>query len=228
MTAEQWRKMKRSEAEVVSLQGAVLALVLALWGCVALADALLGGQTRPIDIRVLLWLRGPDDPGIPIGPSWLLIMARDVTALGGYPVAVLLTVMTAGYTLLARRYAASLLILAVSVGSMVLNTVLKLAFARARPEAVPHLIEVATLSFPSGHAMFAAAIYLTLAGVAAQTIDARRRAYIFGVALLLAGLVGLSRVYLGVHYPTDVLAGWAAGCAWALLCWLAMIALRTR
>jgi undecaprenyl-diphosphatase len=122
-----------------------------------------------------------------------------------------------------RRRATILFIAAASAGAMVLNAGLKEFFGRARPDIVPHLVDVSTLSFPSGHAMLSAAVYLSLAGIVSQIAPSpRHTTYIMGAALSLTVLVGFSRVYLGVHYPTDVFVGWAVGSVWAILCWLAM------
>ena len=110
---------------------------------------------------------------------------------------------------------------------MALSTLLKLAFQRPRPDLVPHGAEVYTASFPSGHAMLSAVTYLTLAALLIQVqVQWRAKTYVLALAVLVTLLIGVSRVYLGVHWPTDVLAGWCIGAAWALLCWLAALALQ--
>ena len=114
-------------------------------------------------------------------------------------------------------------------GGLVISSVLKDIIARDRPSIVPHLSYVSTSSFPSGHSMLAAVAYLTLGSLLARLVVERRvKIYILVVALLITGLVGVSRVYMGVHYPTDVLAGWSAGLAWASICWLVARALQHR
>jgi undecaprenyl-diphosphatase len=129
--------------------------------------------------------------------------------------------VAAGYLVLMRRYGATMLVLVASVGGGILSQGLKQLFGRPRPEVVPHLVVVESLSFPSGHSMAAAVIYLTLGALLARFAARRRvRIYVIGVSFALTFLIGITRVYLGVHYPTDVLAGWAAGLAWALVCWL--------
>jgi undecaprenyl-diphosphatase len=145
---------------------------------------------------------------------------RDVTALGGAVVIVAMTVLILGYLWLGRRYRVALLIAAATAGGQAMNATLKHAFARERPDATLHLVEVRSPSFPSGHSMAASIFYLTVGALLARTSKHRReRVYLMGCALLLTVAVGFSRVYLGVHYPTDVLAGWCAGAAWAILCW---------
>ncbi|MBR9904520.1 MAG: phosphatase PAP2 family protein, partial [Gammaproteobacteria bacterium] len=103
------------------------------------------------------------------------------------------------------------------------STVMKLGFDRPRPDLVPHEAMVYTASFPSGHSMMSAVTYLTLAALLIRVQPALRlKAYLLILAILLTLLVGISRVYLGVHWPTDVLAGWTAGASWAALCWIVM------
>ncbi len=148
---------------------------------------------------------------------------RDFTALGGVAVLVLISLSALGYLLLARRYRAALFASIAVPGGMLLSTVMKMGYDRARPDLVPHETMVYTASFPSGHSMMSAVTYLTLAALLIRVQPALRlKAYLLIMATLLTLLVGVSRVYLGVHWPTDVLAGWTAGAAWAALCWLVM------
>jgi undecaprenyl-diphosphatase len=213
-----WERMTRLDVAVTRLLGMLLLLGACLLGFITLSDEVSEGETQDFDERVLRMLRDPADPSVARGPRWLAVSAEEVTALGGVTVLCLVTLAVCGFLVLARRYRTLLLVLAATLGGGVLNTLLKQLFSRPRPSVVPHLTEVMTQSFPSGHAMLSATVYLTLGGLLAQLAERRRlKAYIIGVALLLCLVVGLTRVYLGVHYPTDVLAGWVAGLSWALL-----------
>lgn len=208
----------------------LLALICgALWGFGVLADEVAENETEAFDTAILLFFRAPDSPDQTIGPAWLRQAAVDITALGGYPVLAVISAVAAGYLLLAGRRGGALLVVVSAVGGTVITSALKALFDRARPDLVPHLVEVQTLSFPSGHSTLSAVVYLTLGVLLAAVHKGRRmKVYILGWAVALAVLVGLSRVYLGVHWPTDVLGGWSVGAAWALLCWTIAEALERR
>lgn len=194
-----------------------------IWGFVTLADEVIEGDTQTIDESLLLALRNPADLSDPIGPGWVEEMGRDFTALGGIGVLVLITLGALGYLLLAGRYRAALFAAIAVPGGILLSTVMKMGFDRPRPDLVPHEAMVYTASFPSGHSMMSAVTYLTLAALLTRVQPALRlKAYLLILAILLTLLVGVSRVYLGVHWPTDVLAGWTAGASWAALCWIVM------
>jgi undecaprenyl-diphosphatase len=128
-----------------------------------------------------------------------------------------------------RKGYAALFVLGSVAGGVLISQAMKWAYARPRPDLVPHGTEVFTASFPSGHSMMSAVVYLTLGALLARTQSERRvKTYVLAVAVLLTVLVGASRVYLGVHWPTDVLAGWALGGMWALICLLVMGWLQAR
>jgi len=221
-----WRRRldpRRLDGGTAAALATLLAVVAALWLFAALTDEVLEGETRAFDESLLLALRAPGDPGDPLGPPWLEAAVADLTALGGYAVLVTVAAIAAGYLLVVRRRATALLVpLLVAAGALA-NQALKSGLARPRPELVSHLVEVHSMSYPSGHAMLAAIVYLSLGVLLAEAQATRRaRAYVVAAALLLTLLVGASRVYLGVHWPTDVLAGWAAGAAVALAVWLVL------
>ena len=200
---------------------AVLLIVGGTWGFIELADEVREGDTQRFDDWAVRAMRRADDPSRPIGPHWLPEVGRDLTALGGVAVLSLTTAFVAGYLLIVRKYHAMWLVLAATLGGLLISTLLKHLIDRARPDLVPYLSHVYTSSFPSGHSMLSAVVYLTLGALLTRLASERRvKLYFLAAALLLTFLVGVSRVYMGVHYPTDVLAGWTAGLVWALLCWL--------
>jgi undecaprenyl-diphosphatase len=205
-----------------------LVVVAGTWVFVELAGDVLEGDTQAFDRWLLDALRSPENPGWPRGPRWLVEVGRDITAFGSSVVVTLLTAAVVGYLWLQRKYGALGFVVVVTSGGGLLSHLLKGFFARARPDPVPCLW-VSSPSFPSGHATLAAVVYLTL-GILLARLEPRPllKAYFLGVMMTLTVLVGVSRVYLGVHYPTDVLAGWTVGLVWGLLCWLAAWYLQRR
>jgi undecaprenyl-diphosphatase len=185
-----------------------------------LADEVAEGGTRAFDFAVLRAFRDPADPSRPVGAPWLQDMARDFTALGSTGVLSFLTLAAIIALLLARQHRAALTA-AVAIGTgTILSSQLKHAFERARPDWAAHAPYIDSYSFPSGHAMMSAIVFLTLGALLAQRRKERRlKLFVMGTAILLALVVGVTRIYLGVHWPTDVIAGWTAGSFWALLCW---------
>ena len=182
------------------------------------ASLVVAGSTRAFDEAALLSLRTPGDLATPVGPSWLLPAAREVTGLGGTPLLTLLTLFLAGYFAVKRQGRTIIILLAAVIGQTMLSHWLKDMFGRPRPDIVPHLVEAANMSFPSGHSTSAAAVYLTLAAfVARETKERIVRNYVYFVAVALALMIGASRVYLGVHYPTDIIGGLSFGAAWAAI-----------
>ena len=207
----------------------LLVLCAAAFLFIKLGDEVREGETQRIDEWVLRSLRRPGNPAVPIGPPWLAPAIRDLTSLGSVPVLLLVVLAVAGFLALARLWRHLALVLGASAGGLLLMLVLKRGFDRPRPTVVPPLMLETTASFPSGHAMMSAVIYLTLGTLVAQLCPRwRERVYVMTVAGGLTVLIGLTRLYLGVHYPTDVLAGWSVGLAWALASGLAARGLRTR
>jgi undecaprenyl-diphosphatase len=221
-----WRRWNMQEVAVLGLLVAVLGGTLFF---VTLARETVEGETHRFDEGLLLALRNPADHSDPIGPPWVEETMRDFTALGSSEILLLITASVAGYLVLVRRYQLAVLVSVAVVGALALNFVLKLGIDRPRPDLVPQLSQVYFTSFPSGHSMGAAATYLTLGAILARVQPRLRlKVYFLSLAILITLLVGISRVYLGVHWPTDVLAGWTAGAVWAMACVLAAWWLQTR
>ena len=217
-----------SRLERWSLAGFVLAVALIL-SFTILANEVAEGETHAFDERLLLLMRVPGNPTVPMGPAWLKEGMRDITALGSTSVLTIIVVGVVGFLVVTGlRHAAVMVAASVVSGGMLSNS-LKVLFSRARPEFMPHEMVVYTASFPSGHTTLSAVVYLTLGALLCRTQgSAAVKTYILCCAAFLTGIVGFSRVYLGVHWPTDVIAGWLVGGTWALLCWFVMLWLQSR
>jgi undecaprenyl-diphosphatase len=215
----------RSEAAI--LGGIALASGL-VWAFVQLADEVVEGDTKAVDNAVVMLFREPGNPEELIGPAWFEEMMRDVTALGSYACIGLLVAGVVGYLMLAGKRAAAMLVLVSVVSGSLLSTLLKLGYDRPRPD-LTHVTRQFTSSFPSGHAMLSAIAFLTLGALLARLAPTwRLKTFSLGAAITLTLLVGMSRIYFGVHFPSDVLAGWCIGAAWALLCSLVALWLQRR
>jgi undecaprenyl-diphosphatase len=212
-----WEELARDDSRLLL---AMLSVVFCVWVFVVVSDSVTSRRTQHIDDRVMRALRDPEDLSTPRGPAWLPAVMRDITSLGSLPVLALFVLAVAGSLVVRRQRHALVLVLVATAGGEGLNLLLKGLFHRPRPDVVLHLTPVNSPSFPSGHAMESAVIYFTLAALLARLVEPRPlKLYFLALAAFLSFIVGLSRVYLGVHYPTDVLAGWTAGIAWALVCW---------
>jgi undecaprenyl-diphosphatase len=200
--------------------GLVAAMAAALWVFMEVAEEVLQGHTGWFDRGILLALRMPGDPATPLGPAWLQAVARDVTALGSLTVLGLYVLSVMLFLMLANKRRTAVFVLLATTSGALAMALMKEAFGRPRPDLFAHGDYVTSASFPSGHAMISAVVYLTLAALVARLMPTRTlKLYVLSVALFMTFIIGLSRVYLGVHWPTDVLAGWAAGAAWALAWW---------
>lgn len=230
--ASRWFDIRRINFSWPAVEAGTLVSILIVAGGVLIFSELMEmieGEPHAFDRFVLLALRNPTDSSDPVGPGWVELIFRDITSLGGAAVLILMTAAVIGFLLIDGKQAAATFVLASVAGGSLLSTILKLIIARPRPTVVPHLVEVSSASFPSGHAMLSAVVYLTLGALLSRVEGPPRvKIYVLSVAILLTFLVGVSRVYLGVHWPTDVLAGWCAGAAWATLCWRIALALQRR
>lgn len=204
------------ERRVVFAFTLICALV---WLLAKLASEVLEGDATGMDLWIMQALRHGDKT--PIGPAVLVDIARDITALGSAIVLSLFVIVAAAGLLLARRKFMACAVVASSVSGIGADLLMKSMIARGRPDVSYRLVEASGMSFPSGHTMMSSVIYLTLAILVAKASrDVRFKLFVVGVAMTLATLVGLSRIYLGVHWFSDVLGGWVAGALWALACWL--------
>lgn len=205
------------------LRAGLIAITALSLTFLALGLAMLSGVLDGLDRDLMLALRGPGGPGDPVGSRGVEEAVRDLTALGG---TTLVTVATASVSLLLlvqrQGYRAAVVIGAILAAWLTKDTA-KALFGRPRPDIVPHEVYVSSAAFPSGHTTLATALFLTLAVlVSSYGLSRSGRTVVYGVAILLAGMVGFSRVYLGVHWPSDVLAGWCLGGLWATVAWIAL------
>ena len=201
---------------IVAAAGSAVFVALLLW----LGHELSEGDGAAFDHAVMLAMRVPGHPAIPIGPAWLPSAVRDVTSLGSSTVLTFVVAAMAIFLVLQDRLrSAALVVVATSLGSITIG-VIKALVGRSRPELIDRLVVEVSHSFPSGHAANSAIVYLTLATLLFPALpDRRMRAFVLGVALLLTFMIGISRIYLGVHWPSDVVAGWVFGSGWAMLWW---------
>jgi undecaprenyl-diphosphatase len=199
---------------------AIGGLAAGVWLFVALADEVMEGGTQKLDRKLLLSLRRPGDLQ-PLGSPAFQDAARDITALGGVTVLGLITLSAGLFLALDGKKYMALFVCGSVVSGLLASTLLKNLFERPRPTLVPYLAYASSSSFPSGHSMMSAITYLVLGALLARSQERKLvKAYFLMMAAVITVLVGISRVYLGVHWPSDVLAGWTAGAVWALVCWL--------
>lgn len=199
----------------------ILVISFALVTFFYVAQKVQNGSTTNFDYSILNSLRGDNPTSEPLGSNWLTILMTDITALGGATIIFFITALVVIYLLLKKNYFFLWLILIATIGGVIISLGLKEFFSRERPPIEYHLITVKSLSFPSGHATMASVVYLTQGVLFAKLHTVKKiKIFVLAVSVFLVVLIGISRIYLGVHYPTDVIAGWAVGTAWASSCWL--------
>jgi undecaprenyl-diphosphatase len=213
-----WAGAARRE---VGATAALAVLAAGVWAFLSVAEEMAEGEIHAFDLAVLNGLREHGRPDDALGPWWLETIATDLTALGSTSVLTLILALVGGLFLMLRRPGAALMLVLAAGGGLLISQGLKLLFDRERPPIAYHATDSLNASFPSGHAMLSAVVFLTLGTVGARLFKHRReKAYVMGASVLIALLVGMTRIYLGVHWTSDVLAGWCMGAAWAMACWL--------
>jgi undecaprenyl-diphosphatase len=218
IVVERWKKRSVSEVRFLI---AALGICLAVWLFAEVADEVEDDEHLHVEERIMLAFRDSANPEEPAGPPWLKQMAIDISALGGATVIIMMSMLVCGHMMIRGRWRRVIILGFTIAGGHLLSHTLKTVYGRERPDIVPHLAHVDSASFPSGHSLSSSVIYLTMGALLAQAAPRRReKIYLISIAFGLTFVIGLSRVFLGVHYPSDVLAGWSAGTAWALVCWL--------
>ena len=210
-------------APEIRVIGALLFLSLLFLGMLIVGSRVLTGNPIIYDWAIVLALRNPLNITDPLGPDWFESMTVDLGYLGSVTVVGAIALAVIGYCLLVRRRDLAILVFAAVGGAAIVTTLLKLAVARPGINLGMMRFETSTFSFPSGHAALSAALYLTLAVLIAHAQSQKLvKYYILGLACALTLIIGASRVFNTVHFPTDVLAGWSVGAAWTLICLFAI------
>lgn len=207
----------------------LIAFLTLVWGFVEIADDVNEGDTHKIDTAILMLMRNPLNTELPWGPVWFQEMMRDITALGSTVFLGLCTLCVTAFFLIVKKYTKAACLMAAVVTGLVISNLLKSGFDRPRPDLVPHGTITYTASFPSSHSMMSAVVFLSLGILLAKTQTwSRLKIYFISLAVFLTFIVGVSRIYLGVHWPSDVLAGWIAGSSCALIFWFVERSLSNR
>lgn len=218
------RLIRFARAEVAAL-AALLVMTLGVMTFVEVADDATEADGQAFDQAVLHAVQPV--PGDPRGPWWVQEAAADLTALGGISVLTMFALIALTFLLIQRKRLSAALLVIGLLGGVALSEGLKALFGRARPPEAFQAVETLNASFPSGHALLSTVFYLTLGVMLTRAFPQRRlKTFVLGAAILIALLIGLTRVYLGAHWASDVIAGWCAGAAWAMVLWLAAYAVQ--
>jgi undecaprenyl-diphosphatase len=233
INSSRYFKIKSSLKELANKEISILivsfSMIFSIWLFIVISEAVVVGSTQSFDEWILTSLRNSEDIGLPKGPLWLKEVMIDITALGGGTVIFLITTGVVLFLMLKKEYQSMWFVLAATIGGTLLSFGLKELIGRERPTVVIHFMKVTSQSFPSGHSMMSAVVYLTQASLLARIEPVRKlKIYLVSAALFLTFIIGCSRIYLGVHYPTDVIGGWAVGAAWASFCWMVARSIQKR
>ena len=231
MTGDQqivfWRRALRVARSEIAALTALLIVALGVMTFVEVADDMAEADGQAFDLAVLVWLQ--PEPGRPRGSAWLHEAAADLTSLGGISVLALFAIIAVLFLLIQGKRLSAFLMVGGLLGGLALSEGLKALFERARPPAVYQAVDTLNASFPSGHALLSTVFYLSLGVMLTRAFPKKRlKAFVLGSAILVALLIGLTRVYLGAHWASDVIAGWCAGAAWAMALWLVAYAVQRR
>lgn len=223
------RFLRVARAEVAAVI-ALLIIALGVFVFVRLADNLPQIDGEGFDWLVLGAVRPiAGDPSMPWGPWWLHEAAMDISSLGGISVLGLFALIALGFLLMSAKRLSALLLVVGLAGGVFLSEGLKAVFDRARPPQAYQVVDTLNASFPSGHALLSTVFYLSVGVMMTRAFPRRRfKAYAIGVGIVIALLIGLTRIYLGAHWASDVFGGWSVGAAWAMLLWLVAYAAERR
>lgn len=221
-------ELNRLARRLLTLARTEIALLTALFvgavgvlAFIEIADDMTEADGRAFDAMILGALRPHEDPGLAWGPWWLEEALADVTSLGGISVLGLFALAVVGFLVIQRKRLSALMLIVGLAGGVALSEGFKGVFERERPPAQFQAVDTLNASFPSGHALLSTVFYLTVGVMLARVLPTRRlKVWVMAVAVTIAVLVGISRVYLGAHWATDVMAGWSLGAAWAMALWL--------
>lgn len=218
-------QLKHYLPRVKGLESRVLliwfSIASALWAFFYLGDEIGEGDTGAFDSQLVELLR--TQGGDPIGPAWFKDAMRDVTALGGFTFLLLTIIVVVLSLLFHRKRREGIILAATAIGAQTSIEIFKILYDRPRPDPVAPSLQTYTSSFPSGHTTESTAIFLSVATIiAAFELKASNKILAYSVAIFVILAIGFSRVYLGMHWPTDVLGGWVLGATWALAAWIAL------
>ena len=231
MTADQtvtfFRRALRIARTEIAAVSALFIVALGVMTFIELADDMTEADGQAMDQSILAWMQPV--AGEPRGPWWMTEAAADLTSLGGISVLALFATIAVVFLIIQRKRLSAVLLVVGLAGGVALSEGLKAIFGRERPPSAFQAVETINASFPSGHALLSTVFYLSLGVMLTRAFPKRGgKAFVLGAAMLIALLIGTTRMYLGAHWASDVFAGWCAGAAWAMALWLVAYAVERR